>query len=342
MQDADGASAESAGAAKRAKTADATSATRAKKPVRASKVKGVVVDSSFLDPSLLPPSAPVDPLDIWSTAAPALNNKVVASKTAKASWAPQGTYKSKHALTSTEVSVIPAPGASFRPLETDRKALVSKAAAIDAYERANAERDRRRLRGEHVPAVGKEAETAEKEAALSELLAAVPDDDSVATEPRPLKSVKVDTLRHSKAERNRLERKRQREQEEKKRKLEKEGTRQVANLKKIVKEITEEEKELEKRRAEHAELLAADTERKPRLSRHKFKPQFPEVLLEGDVPSSLRELKPSLSAVESQFKRFEARNLIAPRSEKKPIKNRIKYAAKTYNKHKDGETGLYT
>ncbi|KAJ1496856.1 hypothetical protein HMI55_005806 [Coelomomyces lativittatus] len=50
-----------------------------------------------------------------------------------------------------------------------------------------------------------------------------------------------------------------------------------------------------------------------RLSKHKFKPMCPEVLVPSEIPSNLRTLRPTGNLFKDRFESLLKRNIIEPR-----------------------------
>jgi len=94
-----------------------------------------------------------------------------------------------------------------------------------------------------------------------------------------------------------------------------------------------------KKRKKTLKKKKATPDKPLRLGPQLFQEDFPEyVLTEESKTGQMRDIKPSLRIIKDQFKSFQAKNLIEPRT-----KHRLKprYKRKTYNtKEWKGEPGV--
>jgi nucleolar protein 53 len=160
-------------------------------------------------------------------------------------------------------------------------------------------------------------------------------DPDAPIETRSVSSLIVEVNPKSKAERNRLARKKVKEQELKEQQKIKAMNREMHDLKNIRKEIVEEEVASKAEKQRIAGLKEEDPEYHPkRLGKFVFKEELPEVLLTEEIAEegNLRKTRPSLRVVKDQFKRFQEKRLIEPREKNR---YRRRYGLKTYNRHKD-------
>jgi len=226
------------------------------------------------------------------------------------------------------------PGVSINPDPQAQQDFLRQAYDLDLKEKKERDqllaRFKRKPETGETPGDGEEANVEDNEAEA--------DEEQDESEKRPLNTKVLSDRRKTQAQRNKKKRKIERLELEKRKGAQKALKKQLQKIPEVIKTIDEEEKE-----------NAADIERLKELKKHPDKPlrlgknliqkDFPEVLLTEEVAGGhYRNIQPSAKVIKDQFKRFQERNLIEPRT-----KNRLRrrYRLKEFEIFKEpGESKL--
>jgi len=200
-------------------------------------------------------------------------------------------------LVGTQLSVA-SSGISINPDPQAQQITLQKAYQVDVKEREDREKISAQFRIEQFSDEVKDDEENKDEV------------DDVGPQPARV----VVEKRLTQAQQNKKKRKKLIKEEDKKRKIAKALKEQLKILPNVIQSINEEEKQNQQDK-EQLEELKKNPNKPLRLGKNLYQPDFPDVVLTEDIQGGhFRNIRPSLKVIKDQFKRFEEKNIIEPRT----------------------------